>query len=513
MRRLAPLLVCCLAILPAVGADAPVKPKAAAKPTLADLRRLVAEQKATIEAQQVLIDAQQTKLEEQEAKLGTQDVAIAEQKTKVEALESQLAEMKKRLDDMVALIPGLEEQKKLEERLSRVEQESDKVPELPPNVVSAGDFPGSMRIPGTDAAVKFGGRIRTAAVFTLSPLGSDDRFLTNSIPVEETDEAAGKGRRTTFTANTSRFNFEMRTPTGVGQLRTFIEGDFFGSNESGARLNFRLRHAYAQFHGFLVGQTWSTFSDPEANHQDMDFEGINGENVIRQAQIRYTYQVKQKQNVWFAAALETPEVSITGGEGVNVAPDMVARVFWRFKQIGHLQYAIVLRQIRGEPNPPLTGSDKVNAWGTTLSGVVPFHKFNLIDRFIFQVNAGSGIARYINDLQSLGGQDAFFDANGELHPLKAVGFYFDYEHQWKEWERARKMKLRSSLIWSFVNVDNLDFQLPSAYKRTNRYSVNLVFSPIDRIDLGVEYIYGTRANHDSNSGSADQVQAVGIFRF
>jgi hypothetical protein len=68
-------------------------------------------------------------------------------------------------------------------------------------VVSAGAFPGSIRIPGTDAAIKFGGRIRTAAVFTLGPLGSEDRFLTNSIPVEGSP-GAGKGPRTTFSANT-----------------------------------------------------------------------------------------------------------------------------------------------------------------------------------------------------------------------------------------------------------------------------------------------------------------------
>lgn len=499
-----------LAADPAVPTPPPAKKKAA-KPTLAELRRLVEEQKATIEAQQAVIAEQQAKLAEQEAKLGAQDVALEEQKTRLAALETQLAEMKARLDQMEQLIPGLEEQKKLEERLARVEKEGDKVPELPPNVVSAGDFPGSMRIPGTDAAVKLGGRIRTAAVFTLAPLGSDDRFLTNSIPVETTDSAAGEGRRTVFTANTSRFNFEMRTPTGVGQVRTFIEGDFTGSNVEAARLNFRLRHAYAQFHGFLVGQTWSTFSDPAADHQDMDFEGINGENVIRQAQIRYTRQIKS--NLWFAAAFETPAVSITGGQGVNVVPDTVARAYWSFKEIGHLQGAVVLRQIRGEPNPPLTGSEKENGWGASLSGVVPFHYFDLIDRFIFQLNAGSGNARYINDLNSLGGQDAVFDAAGKLHALKTVGFYLDYEHQWKEWARARKMKLRSSLIWSFVSVENLDFQLPSAYKRTNRYSVNLVFSPLERIDLGLEYIYGTRENKDGSQGSADQIQAVGIFRF
>ena len=51
-----------------------------------------------------------------------------------------------------------EEQKALEERLEKVEGLSTKVPETrSSDVVSAGDFPGSIRIPGTDAAVKFGG--------------------------------------------------------------------------------------------------------------------------------------------------------------------------------------------------------------------------------------------------------------------------------------------------------------------------------------------------------------------
>jgi hypothetical protein len=360
--------------------------------------------------------------------------------------------------------------------------------------------------------VKFGGRIRAAGVFTLDALGSDDRFLTNSIPVEPGDAAAGKGRRTTFTANTSRFNFEMRTPTGAGQLRTFIEGDFFGSNGDEVNVNFRLRHAYAQFHGLLVGQTWSTFSDPAADHQDLDFEGINGENLIRQAQIRYTWALPK--NVSVAAALETPAVSITGGEGVNVVPDVVGRAIWTFREVGHLQGAVVIRNIRGEPDVGAPGARSAFGWGASMSGVVPFHILHLTDRFIFQLNAGEGNARYINDLNSLGGQDAFFDpATGTLHALPAIGWYFDYEHQWKEWEFTRTMRLRSSFIWSFVQVDNLDFQLPSAYRRTNRYSVNLVFSPTPRFDCGVEYIYGTRENLDRLSNSADQVQLVGIFRF
>jgi len=75
------------------------------------------------------------------------------------------------------------------------------------------------------------------------------------------------------------------------------------------------------------------------------------------------------------------------------------------------------------------------------------------------------------------------------------------------------MKLRSSFIWSFVAVDNLGFQPEDAYRKTNRFSANLVFSPIDRIDMGVEYIYGSRENKNGLRGTSDQFQIVGIFRF
>jgi hypothetical protein len=494
----------------------PAKKKAPAKPTVAQLSKLLAEQRALIDEQQKVIADQQAKIADQQSKLEASDAAMDEQKQQLAQLQEQLAAMNKRLDEIEQELPAVEQQQALEARLKRIEEESAKVPELPPDVASAGDFPGSIRIPRTDAAVKFGGRIRTAAVFTLDALGSEDRFLTNSIPVEPDDDAATKGKRTTFSANTSRFNFEMRTPTGAGQLRTFIEGDFFGTNGTENRTSFRLRHAFAQFRGLIVGHTWSTFSDPAADHQDLDFEGINGENVIRQAQLRYTWQVRKNFSV--AAALETPEVSLTGGQGVNVVPDLVGRTIWSFRETGHLQAAVVLREIRGEPDPPATGVHSAFAWGASLSGVVPFHYFKLNDRFIFQLNIGKGNARYINDLNSLGsqgeGQDAVFDpTTGNLEALPAAGWYFDYEHQWKEWERARTMKLRSSLIWSFVAVNNLDFQPGDAYRRTNRYSGNLVFSPTPRIDCGVEYIYGTRVNLDGLTGRANQVQFVGIFRF
>ncbi|HEX6853468.1 MAG TPA: DcaP family trimeric outer membrane transporter, partial [Candidatus Polarisedimenticolaceae bacterium] len=195
-------------------------------------------------------------------------------------------------------------------------------------------------------------------------------------------------------------------------------------------------------------------------------------------------------------------------------PDLVGRAVWKVKDIGHLQVAGVLRQIRGEWALDPAVRQSTFAWGASVSGVVPFHYFDLTDRLIFQINVGKGNARYVNDLNSLGGQDAVFDdATGRLEPLRVTGGYIDFEHQWKRWETTRVMKLRSSVIWSYVEVDNLTFQPDDAYHRTNRWSANLVFSPIERINFGIEYVYGTRTNKNGNRGKSSQVQVVGIFRF
>ena len=61
-------------------------------------------------------------------------------------------------------------------------------------------------------------------MFTLDPLGTDDRFLTNSIPVGVA--TSGEAKRTNISARASRLNMEFRTPGGAQEERAFFEGDF-----------------------------------------------------------------------------------------------------------------------------------------------------------------------------------------------------------------------------------------------------------------------------------------------
>ena len=443
-------------------------------------------------------------IELQQQQLGEQKKLIEQQQRRLEEMQRTLESVNRRLAELEQKTTGEQAPAALEARLKQLETSVSTKPELPPDVVSAGDFPGSFRIPGSDAAMKIGGWVWSSMVQTFDALGSDDRFLTYSIPVEGTPEA-GKGERLSLWAGPSKFNFDVRTPTELGQMRAFIETDFGGENKT-----LRLRHAYGQYAGLIIGQTWSTFSDPDADHEDIDFEGLNAENVQRQAQLRYTRPLRD--DLRLAIAIEYPTASITGGQAVNQVPDFVGRLVKRIPD-GHLQASAVLRQVRGELETQPNVVQSVLAWGLSGSGVVPMRRWNEKDRLIFQVNAGQGIARYINDLNSAGGQDAVFDpVTGELTALFAWGAYVAYEHHWDFAPNIPSMpflnfsNLRSSLILGHVNVHNIGVQDPTAYDKTNRLSLNLLWSPIPRVDLGTQFIYGNRQNKDGSQGSARQLQ-------
>ena len=387
-------------------------------------------------------------------------------------------------------------------------QESQRQPEMPKQAVSAGDFPGSIRIPGTDSAIKFGGQARMTLVHTLGPLGTDDRFVTSSIPVGA-DQQAGEDARTVYSPSASRFGIDLRTPFATRTLRTFIEGDFAGSNKT-----FRLRHAFMQTSRWVVGQTWSTFSDPEAEPIGLDFEGLNAISLFRQPQIRYTHPLREQLQL--ALALENPAPDLTGASGVNLTPDFIARLRWepksampgllRLSSAQHVQAAIIGRQLRGEvtDQPQLTLS--TGGFGVNVSGeLVP--SWDRDDRIKFATNNGWGIGKYITDLGTLGGQDAVYDLSaGTLRALPVSSAYVGYERKWRP-------TFVSAFTYGIVNVANLDIQPDDALKRTQRTSFNVTWSPVPQADIAVEFLFGTRVNKNNEHGTSSQIQAGWIYRF
>ena len=64
-----------------------------------------------------------------------------------------------------------------------------------------------------------------------------------------------------------------------------------------------------------------------------------------------------------------------------------------------------------------------------------------------------------------------------------------------------------------MDVDNLDVQPGDAISLTRRYSGNVIWSPIPRIDLVAEFLAGSRTNKDRRKGTSVQTQIGATFRF
>jgi len=316
----------------------------------------------------------------------------------------------------------------------------------------------------------------------------------------EGTEAAGKGPRLTITARYSRFSLDLRTPTGVGRLRAFIEGDFAGASNA-----YRLRHAFGQYKKILVGQTWSTLVDLKSIPEELDFEGLNAKVLLRHAQIRGTFTNLRKHTL--AVGIENPSPEITNGRGVGIIPDLVLRTDWEIF-FGHLQTSAVFRGLRAESETAGQETDTVFGWGLNVGGNVSIPWLAEQDDLRFQLNLGEGYGHYINDLKAEGGQDAVLDTTtNELIVLPAFSGYVAFAHWWKTetW--------RSTLCYGYVRVHNLDIQAADSYTRTDRISINLIFSPVTRMDVGAEFLWGRRENKDGQKGTAQQIQLAWFFRF
>jgi hypothetical protein len=359
-------------------------------------------------------------------------------------------------------------------------------------------LPGFLQIPGTDASMKIGGYVKMSIIQSFDPVGDPDRFTPGSIPVSpDQDDLDNQANLTT---RQSRLNFDVRRNSTLGPLRAFIEGDFAGDGDT-----YRLRHAYGQLGKVLAGKTWSTMVDIQANPEEIDFEGLNGRVNVRQPQLRFFPSFGE--NLELAIAIEDPNPDVTGGTGLTKVPDVVAAIrFTRLNRL-HVKAALLLRQIRAESdNNPGTDS-KEDGWGLSVSGHVNIPIWGERDEFMYQLNYGDGIGRYINDLNSVGGQDAVFDpATGKLKALTAFGGYLAYQHWWSE-------KMRSTFVAGFTDVDNFDFQPDDAYHQTKRITANLLFSPIPRVDIGAELLWGERTNKDSSSADALQLQIAAKYIF
>jgi len=424
-----------------------------------------------------------------------QDPEVAELRKQVRTLKEMVAALEARLEAIekrpavkaappVAPAPGaaLREVRETSRRDAETAARIDNRP-LDPTLQ------GQIEIPGTSSTVKFGGYAKMDLLYDPSRAGNPDQFVPNTIPVGLPPGA--NHSNFTLHARQSRINVDFRRPGQLGNLRVFLEADFFGGEGATA---FRMRHAYGQVKNLLLGWTWSTLSDVDAFPDTLDFAMTNGTTTTRQPQLRYTQPFGGGQSLAFAIEKPTAEINIAGVTNVTRYPDTIVR--YRVEGgFGHLQLGGVFREIGGA-SVSANSSATVFGSGAMLNGSLRTWGR---DAVVFGASYGRGLAHYVNNASGLG-FDAAADVNARsLVALPSAASYAAYQHFWaKPW--------RSTITYGFNQIANSSGQADGVMHRAHYTSGNLFWRPFQSAEIGIEYLHGVLVEKSGASASANRIQ-------
>lgn len=361
--------------------------------------------------------------------------------------------------------------------------------------------------PGT--TFKFGGFIKADFLATQTGDGqlADDAtgralYLPGQTPVHG---AGGSGERSSVDYNAhakfSRFNLGVDHVTDSGdKAGALVEMDFFGNslgNQSATNTyGVTLRHAYMYWNNWLAGQTWSNFMDAASIPEAVDFVGpTDGVLFVRQAQVRYT-------RGGLSVALENPETTLVGAPNSDrgSVPDLTVRYGWK-GDWGTFGVAGLLRQLKVDNQA--TGADTSKmAGGLTLGGKWVMGDS---DSLHYQLTGGEGIARYVG--LGITGDSAYDAARDELDPTGVLAAYVGWRH-------AFSPKLRTNLIYARSDYDNdASITGPLVTRSVQSIRGNVFYTPMPKVDVGAELMYGVREIEDGRKGDIRRLQFTTKYSF
>ena len=306
-------------------------------------------------------------------------------------------------------------------------------------------------------------------------------------------------------ANQSRLGLSTVTELEDGsELKTVVEGDFFGGGLDGGQL--RLRHAYGEWKGILAGQTWTNFPGFTGIYPTVDFRVPVGTSNTRQAQLRYT-----TGNL--SVALE--EAGELGGKVVEYnatensiadakdAKDSMPDFTVRYASRGATSYhaAAVLRQLSVDSG---TEDDSAFGWGVSFGLAQEVTKALTLRASVVH---GDGVGGYLN----LNPGAPAYVINGDVETIEATGGTL-----------AATLKMGPGAITLGTAIAKADWDdavedgLTGAGKANEEFRsthLNYIWSPVKKITFGVEAAYHERETWEGDRGNALRLQGMAQYAF
>ena len=292
-----------------------------------------------------------------------------------------------------------------------------------------------------------------------------------------------------------------------------IEVDFNGSGET-----IRLRHGYLTFNNWLFGQTTSNFLSSHAPEM-IDFATNVGGGTTRLPQVRYNVKLAPQTQLFVAAeegdskaqalttkTAGTPPVSNTTLEDSTVKyslPALTAKLTQGYANGKGNASARALV----EHHKVQSGNDDELGWGLAAGTTFDVTKQLKINGDVSYVEGNSNYLYGSNTAYVV-------DANGDIEQNKFTAVQIGATYKFNE-------KLRSTLAYGALFADEdtdyakafKDVGNNSANKEVQQAWLNVIYTPVKPIDLGVEYVNGKREAFTGKTYKDNRVGLMAKYSF
>lgn len=384
--------------------------------------------------------------------------------------------------------------------------------------------PEGMRVGATN--IRIGGFLKFNAEYShfdggavaTNTLGRDF-YLPQAIPV--VTPTSRSSTDTDFSAKQTRIWLNLDTTVAGHTVRGYLETDFQttasaaanvtggGSQRTTNGYTLALRRAFVQLDKWTFGQDWTTFQNTAVLPESTDFVGATeGTVFVRQPLVRYSTPLSKVATLH--VSVENPESATANAgaaalveNGTDHLPDFAARLNYMTKR-GEISFAALGRQVRTE----VSGAGLTRAGiGGSVAGKIFLNEKRTSD-LRFSATYGQNIGRYVG--LNFAPDAVFVAATNSLADVRVFAALAAARI-------AITPTLRVNVIGSMQSADYDGSLSPTAIAAYNKKAwsgaVNLFYSPVKAIDLGIEYRHGQRELVNGQKGNIDRLEFAARYNF
>jgi len=357
--------------------------------------------------------------------------------------------------------------------------------------------------------LSIGGRVKIDTIYNANSVGGT-RTSKSDLAFSPTGIRVPEAERNSLDANIreSRIWATLKIPVGDNSLSTYIEFDFFDTKKDSSGSPHvsnepRLRHLYSSFRNFTIGKTYTTFANISSYPEINDANGPVANLLVRQELIRYNKSLNWGE-VFFSLEKGESTFSLPTGSSFQVNDDQIPDIVGKIKfseSWGNLSIAGLIREIN--PDSKIVAGNNDQQWGAAFS-IAGRAYTSSQNNLRFAISYGNTLGRYFS---SNAFNDATIDNNGEINLTEIIGAHIAFQHWWTS-------TLRSSLAIGAAYADHDTSAVTTAISKLFASShLNLMWSPIRKMTLGMEWLHGYRELENGNDGHLDRLQFSAIYKF